>query len=293
MLNAILAGKAATIEAKPGETVSWKTLYRSREDLLTATIIERLSYLPASLFFKLLRSASIPNGALPKALGQLVELEFWPTLTRPDQEGSTVEPDAILTFERGVLIIEAKIADRAMHRAEQWAQEWAAYHYAISSEELTSATDKGDVYLIALGGIERSDFHTLTELTSRAQQLLDSRTPGITPELKAAGCSWFELSEAIRRERKARDGVWDDSGLRMILKDLDEAFRLHEFRGAQWIEGLANWPLASCDDALGILAPAFTRAEEHQTAPPADWQVLHQLTPIMADATDIRRLGNA
>lgn len=297
MLNAILAGKAGTIEVKAGETVSWKTLYRSREDLLTATIIERLSYLLASLLFRLLRSASIPNDALPKSLGQLVQLEFWPTLTRPDDEASTVEPDAILTFERGVLIIEAKIADCAMQRAEQWAQEWAqewaAYHYAVSSEELTSEADKGDVYLIALGGIERNDFHTLTELTSRAQQLLDSRTPGISPELKAAGCSWFELSEAIRRERKARDGVWDDSGLRMILKDLDEAFRLHEFRGAQWIEDLANWPLASYDDALGILASAFTRAEEQQTTPPTCWQALHQLTPIMADATDIRRLGNA
>jgi hypothetical protein len=221
-----------------------------------------------------------------------VELEFWPTLTRPDQEGSTVEPDAILTFERGVLIIEAKISDRSMQRAEQWAQEWAAYHYAVSSEELTGAADKGDVYLIALGGIDRNDFHTLARLTTCAQQLLDSGTPGISPQLKAAGCSWFELSEAIRLERKARKGIWDDSGLRMILKDLDEAFKLHEFRGAQWIEDLANWPLASSDDALGILGSVFTREEEHQTALTAGWQALRRLTPILADANDVRRLGN-
>jgi len=221
-----------------------------------------------------------------------VELEFWPTLARPDQEESTVEPDAILTFERGVLIIEAKNSDTPMQRAEQWAQEWAAYHYAVTSSELTSVADKEDVYLIALGGLDRNDFHTLKELTHSAQELLDSRSPGISPQLKAVGCSWFELSEAIRRERKARNRVWDDSGLRMILKDLDKAFNLHEFR-TQWISDLANWPLAPSDDSLGILATPFDRGEEQQTAPPAGWQVLHQLTPILADATDVRRLGNA
>ena len=51
MLSAILHGKAGRVEGADDEPRSYRDLFRASEDLLTATVLERLAYLEAADFW--------------------------------------------------------------------------------------------------------------------------------------------------------------------------------------------------------------------------------------------------
>ena len=77
MLNAILNSKSGRLSRDDEHNIRWKEIYRASEDLLTATIFERLSYLPPEIAWELLVSAS--GGQLPKyRLVEITNIEFWP-----------------------------------------------------------------------------------------------------------------------------------------------------------------------------------------------------------------------
>lgn len=74
------------------------------EDVLTATVFERLAYLPESVleafFYELL--------ALDEPVGAIDDMQFWPSFSL---EGQRVEPDVVLYGAERTLLVEAKRND--------------------------------------------------------------------------------------------------------------------------------------------------------------------------------------
>lgn len=85
-----------------------------REDPLTATVFERLAYLPPRLTWNILCQAVKPladgGPALPPdAPSGAPTYSFWPSL-RPGADGGNairVEPDVLVTWDDSLLVIEA------------------------------------------------------------------------------------------------------------------------------------------------------------------------------------------
>jgi hypothetical protein len=84
------------------------------EDPLTATVFERLAYLPPDIAWDILRRASKPLGdgpAMPTTVPEGAQTwSFWPSL-RPGERGlnkQRVEPDVLVLWSDTLLLIEAK-----------------------------------------------------------------------------------------------------------------------------------------------------------------------------------------
>ena len=111
------------------------------EDALTATVFERLSYLPAVLAMDILQQACVPLSQSSESvfpiLGQAgLTFEFWPRFRHPD--GRLVEPDVVIWSGDKALVVEAK------HHGEQDQRQWVREIRAVGAESV--------VGFIAAGG---------------------------------------------------------------------------------------------------------------------------------------------
>lgn len=155
MLNAILSGKAGRTDLGGGEARSWREIFKANEDLVTATVFERLSYLPGSLMWAILAIAA--KKQLPfYRMASLTNFEFWPKWPRsefPSEEHKYVEPDVFLEFDlgdpvqRAHVIVEAKFG--GWQDGKQWDQEVKAWKDFILDQELVPPDV---VYFISLSG---------------------------------------------------------------------------------------------------------------------------------------------
>ncbi|MGO8867971.1 MAG: hypothetical protein ACLQME_15865 [Alphaproteobacteria bacterium] len=286
MLNAILGGKAGRAELN-GQSISWASVYQSSEDLLTATVFERLAYLPTGLMWRLLRDSTFTKGVLPVSLGELVQTRFWPVHTHPDN--GQVIPDVVIGLDRGALIVEAKRFDHDYQYAEQWAREWAAFFHERAKDNVADTPGGEEVYLLAIGGFEKNDPGRVSDMIKSAQELL-SNVKGKAPPLRVVACRWGGFADGIRAVRKARQGIWDYSGLRAVIADLDAALEFHGYGPGTWLEDLTNDNWTTIDNlagALNLLRPT----QINQPAPPAsDWGQLSELIPVKVGTNDLRRL---
>lgn len=120
------------------------------EDFKTYATIGQLRYLPADLFWKILRSSTVLPESMPTTAGALEDFELWPSWKLDNTTDSTkdsterVEPDVFIRFSRFDLIIEAKKTDSGGQREDQWARETKAYHNEYKHDK--------DMILLALGG---------------------------------------------------------------------------------------------------------------------------------------------
>lgn len=80
-----------------------------KEDPKTYLTIGQLRYLPADLFWELLRTSAVSPETMPLTVGKLESFEMWPSWD-PTGTGNTerVEPDVFIRFSWLDLIIEAK-----------------------------------------------------------------------------------------------------------------------------------------------------------------------------------------
>lgn len=67
--------------------------------MLTASVFERLSYLPGADLWSILHTAfpDLP----PYRVAELKEIIFWPRWKDIESDGGQVEPDVIMDFELG------------------------------------------------------------------------------------------------------------------------------------------------------------------------------------------------
>lgn len=129
MLRAILHGKAGRVQVND-LSVSWKHLFKSREDLLTAAILSRWSYL----------STLAKNTLMQEWLGdceidftEFTGIEFWPRFDL-DREGSSfVEPDALIRFKNFNVLVEVKPPSGGNQYFGQWEKEIEGYFYSDES----------------------------------------------------------------------------------------------------------------------------------------------------------------
>ena len=195
MLNAILSGKSGTLSQDLKKGTSWRTLFKGSEDLLTATVFERLSYLPDARFLEILADTfSFDIRGDETAAIKLETIEFWPRWVDVTSHAYIVEPDVYMRFlfeEREQLIdviIEAKPFDTGtLQYKTQWERQ--VLSYAVMANELDEPI--AEVMFLALGGLGVDSRHRFSTLKQDFFESVDSKS--LPANLTMKGCSWSAL----------------------------------------------------------------------------------------------------
>lgn len=188
------------------------------EDLLTATVFERIAYLPENVF------AQFINNLLGDvSFGSLKECYFW---TRFDN----VEPDVILRDHKGqTLIIEAKRYDiYQQQNVEQLTNEILA----IANDE--NYLSESPIFLLALGGMDNYEAKNEQKWQQDIQdRLIDLGQENI--DFQFFCCSWQDLYQALQKAIPQ-----ENKALQRILNDIAMAYDWHgiRYKPYQWLKGL-------------------------------------------------------
>lgn len=232
MLNAILEGKAGRITLHEGVPQSWRTVFQSYEDLLTAAIWSRINYLsPAAMehFFSALLGI---NG---KSWGAFESITFWPKYVFPNPVDEKMklyfsgqerfaEPDVVITFEQTALIVEVKPPAGGMQYEQQWRKELYTY--------LHDDDAKNTVHFLALGNLPRTTENWFIELKAEF------------PQVDFHGMEWHKLREIFQHSE------WEAPQDKRIVADCLKALALYGIRAPQlpwqrFHQFLADTPLPS------------------------------------------------
>ncbi|KQP60546.1 hypothetical protein [Methylobacterium sp. Leaf112] len=232
------------------------------EDILTATVFERLAYLDGPVLWALLVATFKPRILPERKVAELTGIEFWPTWwPAGEAAGGSVEPDVVMRFSIGdppvdvVLVVECKLG--GLQYPDQWAREW------IAAQGEGAADEAVETYLIALGGLPASAETVVEAFTGTLHE-----TVGI--EVKAAAADWRDLLRALDELDVARQPD------RRIVSDVKAALALHGYA-----EHIPMGGLAAMVPSLGIRSgsagalrwpgepPQTTPAARSATAPVA------------------------
>ncbi|QRI86456.1 hypothetical protein JQN61_03390 [Pseudomonas putida] len=220
MLAAILNGKrrGSGIEGKHSHLGD----ATGAEDILTATIFERLIYLPESVRDSFFAQLLGPD----RSIGTLEDFEFWPSWWLDERR---VEPDVVLYGSERTLLIEAKRHDDLQQQyAVQLANElragWAGKHLGEGS------------ILLTIGGLQNYTQKSISELASQIQKELS----GAGSDYELVCYSWYQLFQAL--EAAISNSSKDSSpGLQRLLDDIAAAYEWHGLRilPRRWLGQLA------------------------------------------------------
>ncbi|MCL1114297.1 hypothetical protein L2703_11945 [Shewanella basaltis] len=152
MLKAILHGKAGRIEQNTDESVSWSSLFKAREDLLTSTVFERFAYLSDAVQACLLGHwFKSHHGKPTDVFGEFKGITYWPRFSLHQASLSNqVEPDSIFHFDLCNIIVEVKPPTGGDQYLVQWQREIESF---IQSEQGQGK----DLYFLAIGRIKPAD----------------------------------------------------------------------------------------------------------------------------------------
>ena len=232
MLNAILEGKAGRITLNEGIPQSWRTVFQSYEDLLTAAIWSRINYLSPSAmdhFFSAL--LGINRGSW----GEFESITFWPKYAFPKKvedemklnlsgQERFAEPDLVITFEHTALIVEVKPPAGGMQYQQQWRKE--LYTYLHDDDAKTA------VHFLALGNLPTAAQDWFSELKTEF------------PQVDFHGMEWRRLREIFQHSE------WEAPQDKRIVADCLKALTLYGIRAPllpwhRFHQYLAETPLPS------------------------------------------------
>lgn len=227
MLNAVLAGK------KRGTGLqSPFSQAEGAEDVLTASVFERLSYLPDKLF------TAVFSELLGLPFGPLQNLEFWPFWELMKDGKDHTEPDVLLQDTQRSLLVEAKRYD---YVRQQDPKQLANELESGWREEILG----DNCLLLVLGG--------LTDYTEAGRQhllaeLLPLLPPGSETRFTLVCRSWQQLYLAL----EAKMSPDSPPGCLRLLDDLAKCYswhgmRTHDLRG---LNGLSAPTLGLHTDAF-------------------------------------------
>jgi len=226
MLTAITRGKAGRVRLpESDQDVSWRDVFRAREDLLTAVFFSRLRYLSHAALQRVI--ATLIGGVFAESLGEWGGIDFWPRLEGVNDR-SWVEPDVLLRFERALVMVEVK----PPFGGDQSAKQWRAQLDALRAELCSAAgIDELVVHYVALGRTSRVPLDALHDFD--ADEAFDLRVHRV---------EWDALSDAL-------PGWIADAGRTdaAVFSDWAEAFALFGVRAAprpRW-EPLLVWVAAN------------------------------------------------
>lgn len=145
MLKAILRSKAGRVNL-PGETspVSWREVFKYREDLLTAVFFGRLRYLSPTTANNVM--ALLVGDKAAAELGDLKNLEFWRQVDGTNGR-DRVEPDVEICFSNALVIVEVK----PPFGGKQSIKQWCAQIQAIAAEMADTDEIPQNFHYVALG----------------------------------------------------------------------------------------------------------------------------------------------
>ena len=257
MLSAILNGKGRRLPDGLPPGASLRMAFKRSEDILTATVFERLAYLDGHFLWQILEATFRPKILPTRKLVTLDDVEFWPTWGQArDTIGKAVEPDVVLRLTVGdppvkvVLIVECKLD--GLQYPRQWAHEWIAYQAQAQDDEQAD-----EIYLLALGGVTRRTAAMVAEFTT-----VIGRDHAI--EIKAAGASWQQLRDVLESL-----SVESAAG-RRVIGDVKAALDLHGFRSFRPMGDLVrvSWSLGPVAQEWSSLQ--FEEVAESQPVEPRD-----------------------
>lgn len=200
MLRAIIDGKAGRIESA-GESVSWRHLFKSREDLLTAAIFSRWSYLSLNAKHSLLKEW-VKDLELSNA--NYKDIEFWPKYDLVMEGRNFVEPDVLIRYEEFDVLIEVKPPQNGGQTFGQWERELEGY---------LSAGEDMPLHFLAIG---RNSVHAeawKSVFMERYKRLQSMHT-----------INWKSVANTVHEITKLSDPESQDH---RILLDMTEALRIY------------------------------------------------------------------
>lgn len=217
MLNAVLGGKRRGTGFE-GQRLTLGEA-EGAEDVITATVFERMAYLPDELF------SAIFSDLLGEPFGALAEPpEFWPSWCL--ENGTRVEPDLLLSDGQHNLLIEAKRHD---HARQQYATQLAA--------ELLAGWRTGrledDCILLTLGGM--SDMSSAAQQQLR-EEIVRALPVGTDSRFRLVCRSWQQLYQTAEHHIDAHQ----TPGVQRLLDDLARAYAWHGLRTHRmaWLKDL-------------------------------------------------------
>lgn len=215
MLNAILEGKAGRITLNEEVPQSWRTVFQSYEDLLTAAIWGRINYLsPAAMeqFFSALLGIDM------ESWGEFESIAFWPKYVFPNPVDDKMklylsgqerfaEPDVVITFEHTALIVEVKPPAGGIQYQQQWRKE--LYTYQNDDDAKTN------IHFLALGNLPSATANWFIELKAEF------------PQVDFHGMEWRKLREIFQHSE------WEALQDKRIVADCLKALALYGIRAPQ------------------------------------------------------------
>jgi hypothetical protein len=232
MLKAVVHGKAGRIEEKGKPSVSWRTLFKTYEDLMSAAVFSRFSYLSAGAQHYLLQSWLGDS----EDFSNFENIVFWPTYQLNDdkpENNVNVEPDLVLRFKDCNLIIEVKRPLGGAQDIEQWRGEIKSF--------LQSGEDTGkSLYFLAIGGVSPI-------WTKWADKLISEFTQSPSKAIEHGGTlkqvnalNWQPVVDsflALEKHALTNGHVLATEQDVRIIQDIIEVFELYDLKTSRF-----KWP---------------------------------------------------
>lgn len=238
MLKAILHGKAGRIEQNKDESVSWSTLFKAREDLLTSTVFERFAYLSENIQKSILQHWFKEFfGEAPTNLGELVNINYWPRFNHQHDNGvNQVEPDLVLNFTECDLIVEVKPPAGGDQYLKQWEKEIDSF---LQSDDYCGKP----LYFLAIGRVSVSEVTKWSERLLKNYQSLHCM----------AALEWKEVTEQIITLTTSPELTKQDH---LILSDILEGLSLYglQISPFKWSHMIND----TCFNTLTLAHPDFS-----------------------------------
>jgi len=212
MLKAVIHGKAGRVDIKgDGDNQSWRQIFKSYEDLLTAAVFTRWGYLSGESQGHLVRNWFNITDDKGHDLSLFEDIKFWPKYELDVKGRSFVEPDVLIEFKTCDLLIEVKPPNGGDQYLEQWRDEIAGYR---------SLGRKKDLYFLAIGRVSSEQF------SQWHKEIMSEGNP-YKPTLMA-GLKWKPVAESIYELHMNGSVSRQD---RRILSDMLDALELYGIRG--------------------------------------------------------------
>jgi hypothetical protein len=206
MLNAVFSGKKRGTGLQSQQTAL--ELAEGAEDVLTASVFERLAYLPDELL------TAVLSELLGEPFGPLQAIEYWPSWRLPD--GTRVEPDVLLQDAQRCVLIEAKRHDHVRQQSpRQLANELlAGWHGEYLGDSCI---------LLKLGGLEDASENGRQRLLG---EVLDRLPAGSATRFSLVCRSWQQLYQALESQLDPES----PAGLQRLLDDIAKCYAWHGLR---------------------------------------------------------------
>lgn len=215
MLKAVIHGKAGRVDIKgDGDNQSWRQIFKSYEDLLTAAVFTRWGYLSGESQSHLVRNWFNITDDKGHDLSLFEDIKFWPKYELDVEGRSFVEPDVLIEFKTCDLLIEVKPPNGGDQYLEQWKDEIAGYR-SLGREK--------DLYFLAIGRVSTEQF------SQWHKEIMCDSNP-YKPTLMA-GLKWKPVAESIYELHKNSSVSRQDG---RILSDMLDALGLYGVRGYEY-----------------------------------------------------------